>query len=138
MSLIALIYLSSLSAPGVEVLEEIAAGARSKNARLQVTGCLLHYDHSILQYLEGPEAAVRALFASIEADPRHRQVTKMLDHPVASRRFASWSMVCLEVAGDEWKRILPDSNQCGGGADPDAAGALIQGFCKAAYRRLRP
>ena len=40
--------------------------------------------------LEGEEAAVRALFASIEADKRHRDVKVVASGPLGKRLFDDW------------------------------------------------
>ena len=41
------------------------------NKKHQITGALLIYGDWFAQVLEGPEAPVRALYATIETDPRH-------------------------------------------------------------------
>ena len=45
-----------------------------------------------MQLLEGEESAVRALYAIIIADPRHKGAISLLQGPVATRSFADWSM----------------------------------------------
>ena len=45
-----------------------------------------------MQVLEGEAEAVRALYANIAADVRHRSVTKLADGPVLGRTFADWSI----------------------------------------------
>ena len=45
-----------------------------------------------MQALEGEEATVRALFATIRADPRHDHVHLLVTLSVAKRQFPQWSM----------------------------------------------
>jgi hypothetical protein len=73
-------------------LGEIFSVARSNNKSLGITGALLLYDDKFAQTLEGGEAAVRELYARIEADERHEAVevieAGLVDAPVFSR----WAM----------------------------------------------
>lgn len=72
--------------------------ARSNNKRQDVTGALLLVGDWFVQTLEGDEATVRALFTTIERDPRHDSVTLVDTRPVDERVFARWAMA--EVAED--------------------------------------
>ena len=65
---------------------------REKNARLGITGLLLYQDGAFMQTLEGDEAAVRALYATIREDPRHHRVVTLLATPVDKRQFPDWSL----------------------------------------------
>jgi len=67
-------------------------GFREKNASLDVRGMLLYKDGSFLQALEGDEAVVRDLYATIAGDDRHQQVTLIIEFPVETRSFSDWSM----------------------------------------------
>jgi hypothetical protein len=73
-------------------LQELLAHSRSKNARLQITGILVYHRHRFMQLIEGEKTEVFALFATICADRRHRNVINVWDHPIANRNFADWSM----------------------------------------------
>ena len=64
-----------------------------------VTGLLIVKDQRILQILEGREAAVRALYAKIEADPRHR-ITRLVSAVEDDERcLLTWSMVVRSMKG---------------------------------------
>lgn len=78
----------------VSLLEQ----SRGWNSEHGVTGLLLYRDCAFMQYLEGEEATVRALFASIRADPRHQDIDLMWDHHTVERRFAGWTMRFRELA----------------------------------------
>jgi len=70
----------------------IVALARSRNASLDVSGALAFAQASFAQVLEGPEAAVDELMASIRADERHER-TRIIDiSHIERRRFQGWNM----------------------------------------------
>ena len=66
--------------------------ARRRNARLGVTGLLLYDAAHFFQLLEGEDAAVDALFLTIAADTRHRDVRVLSEGPITSRSFSGWAM----------------------------------------------
>jgi len=53
---------------------------------------LLYSVGSFFQVLEGEEATLLELFAIIATDPRHRNVTKIIQEPIARRVFGDWTM----------------------------------------------
>ncbi|MBA3273301.1 MAG: BLUF domain-containing protein [Chthoniobacterales bacterium] len=55
-----------------EQLIDLLATSRRNNDASGITGMLLYKDRRFLQVLEGSEAAVRATYARIKRDPRHR------------------------------------------------------------------
>ena len=75
-----------------EQVQDMLIGFREKNASLDVTGMLLYKEGSFLQALEREEAVVRDLYATIEGDDRHQQVTLIIEFPVETRSFSDWSM----------------------------------------------
>ena len=91
--LITVAYVSSATHEYTQAeLAEILAVSRERNARDGITGLLLYHAGNIIQVLEGPEAAVRATIARIQRDPRHHQITILLDQPIGERAFAGWAM----------------------------------------------
>ncbi|MDH3504630.1 MAG: BLUF domain-containing protein [Nitrospirota bacterium] len=66
--------------------------AREKNARLGITGMLLHCDGSFIQALEGPKDRVMDLLRVIRQDPRHRRMAVLFEGPIQHRSFSQWSM----------------------------------------------
>lgn len=88
-----IVYISSACKPlGESDLIAILQTARINNARFGITSMLLYQDRNIMQVLEGPDQAVRALYENIMRDPRHKDLTILLDEPIVTREFASWSM----------------------------------------------
>ena len=73
-------------------LDELLIRSRENNTRLAITGMLLYRDGNIMQLLEGDEAAVRALYQRIAADPRHHTCQILLTSEAEDRIFPEWSM----------------------------------------------
>ncbi|MDQ6765050.1 MAG: BLUF domain-containing protein [Verrucomicrobiota bacterium] len=78
-------------------LLEILRVSRENNTQADITGLLLYKQRRFMQLLEGPEVAVRATFARIERDPRHHDVTILLEGETSERDFADWSMAFHEL-----------------------------------------
>ena len=74
--------------------------ARSNNKRQGITGALLLSEDRFVQVLEGDEDAVRALFTSIEKDPRHDSVSVLETGMVPARVFARWAMAKVAEDGE--------------------------------------
>ena len=66
--------------------------ARERNDAHGVTGMLLYAYESFMQQLEGEEAAVDAIYASIAADPRHTELRLLSRRPISERRYDRWAM----------------------------------------------
>ena len=101
-------------------LNDIIDAAQERNRALAVTGLLLngHMEAipsapgEFVQWLEGPEEAVEALFKSIEADARHTDVEVLARGPLpdvldaahvqvelsGDRLFSTWSMGLVRLA----------------------------------------
>lgn len=59
-----------------------------------------------MQLLEGPETAVRALYATIRQDPRHEQVRTLSEGAGPTRWFADWRMALALVSPPEFYWLL--------------------------------
>ena len=81
-------------------LGNILRGARVANAAQGITGALLIYDNWFAQTLEGPEAAVRALYEKISRDKRHDSVELRDQGVVKERVFSKWAMARVSEHGD--------------------------------------
>jgi len=104
-----LLYISKtlLEFPAGEAeVANIVAGAITRNATLGVTGALISTEAYFAQALEGEQAAVTALMASIEDDPRHMRV-KIIRATEEPRRFAGWAMAYTGKAGFVDRHIAP-------------------------------
>lgn len=73
-------------------IPRILRASRTNNPPLKLGG-VLHYGNGyFFQVLEGPAAAVDALYETIRQDPRHTEVQTLERVPVSKRRFPDWSM----------------------------------------------
>lgn len=91
--LIAILYRSeALTKAGSGEDTRILTAAQGRNRSLLVTGFLHRENDVFYQWLEGPAAAVRTVFASIAADPRHRDIRKLSEFTIDERSFPRWSM----------------------------------------------
>jgi len=93
--LVRLVYISrNLASPAesMATVLDILAAARRRNPAMGVTGALLFSEDCFAQSLEGPMAAVEALFEHIQMDERHDQVVLLEAGPISQRDFGDWSM----------------------------------------------
>lgn len=91
--MLSLIYVSSAKRLfSDEELLQLLQQSRDKNAGLAITGMLLYKDGNFMQVLEGPEKAVRELYATISNDQRHHGVICLLEENVVERQFPDWTM----------------------------------------------
>lgn len=93
-----LVYVSSATALFThEQLDELLSQCRANNERLEITGMLLYKDGNVMQYLEGEEWTLRALYDRIDADPRHHGVITVWSGYTAEREFTDWSMAYRDL-----------------------------------------
>ena len=69
---------------------ELIASCRSRNSRHDITGVLLYTGERFLQLIEGPPAAVGALWRNVHADDRHGDLVVLLDVQSSARWFDDW------------------------------------------------
>jgi hypothetical protein len=72
--------------------DAILQASRHNNALDGVSGMLWIDGNQIVQVIEGPEQSVAAIFARIQADPRHTDVEVLSTREVTERDFGYWSM----------------------------------------------
>lgn len=105
--------------------------AQKNNPALGITGGLAVLDGVFLQYLEGGEEAVEALFARILTDPRHCDVKVLERRAVSRRMFSDWSMAMLDWT-DSAKQIFrsfsPDIGLNLYETDPTTAAPLFRAW----------
>lgn len=96
--LYSLVYASTAASPfDDDALAALLQQSRHDNAERGITGLLLYRNGRFIQFLEGDEAEVRSLYASIEKDPRHTGVRTLNDGRPARRQFADWTMAYQPV-----------------------------------------
>ena len=92
MQLTQLIYASHPFGFDDAMLNGILVQARRNNPAADITGCLICRHDLYLQLLEGPQAAIDALYARIKDDDRHLQVAQLSRETVTARLFPDWAM----------------------------------------------
>lgn len=101
------VYVSRSSYPFTDDdLANLLMTSRSNNARLGITGMLLHREGRFIQVLEGPDEAVRERLAVIARDPRHTAVHTIVDERVEDRLFPAWTMGYRAVT-DDLASVIP-------------------------------
>ena len=92
MDLVQLIYASQPFGYDEAVLYGILTEARRHNAQAGITGALICRADLYLQWLEGPQAEVEAVYAHIRRDNRHDDVVRHIHAPAEHRLFPDWAM----------------------------------------------
>jgi Sensors of blue-light using FAD len=139
--LVRCIYVSAATRPfDRAALRALLDSSRRNNARLDVTGMLLHIDGSFFQILEGTEIAVTGLFTKIGADKRHGRIVKLIQEPIEERSFGDWSMGLADVTAADL-RTVPGLNDfftvhsCVSNLDSSRAKTLLATFKEGRWRR---
>lgn len=88
-----LIYRSTPFGFDRAMLAGILLAARRNNRRDDITGALLCRHDLYLQLIEGPEAAIDALYARIAFDDRHSDIHLLLSDTADERLFPRWEML---------------------------------------------
>ncbi len=84
----------SAATPTPASLAQIFAVAQRNNLRDGITSVLLVDGRLLIQFIEGPEPSVQALWARICNDPQHHCIVQLLLHNGATQRlFGSWPML---------------------------------------------
>ncbi len=86
-------------------LDQILAESRANNAKNKITGLLCYGGTSFIQILEGPEAEVVNLYASIVNDERHHGC-KLLDVHITNKRiFDNWAMAYVHSSKADFDQL---------------------------------
>jgi hypothetical protein len=88
-----LIYSSQPFGFDRSMLAGILVAARRNNPRDDITGALICRQDLYLQLIEGPAAAIDALYDRIKVDDRHQDVTVLHRAEVDGRMFGDWAML---------------------------------------------
>jgi hypothetical protein len=118
-------------------LSALLLRARNNNQRLGVTGLLLHHEGSFLQALEGDEAVLETLLATIKRDKRHDRLVMLVRRQVEGRHFPDWQMGFVALSSvprtlpgfSDYLRHRGESN-----ATADAAARVLSAFRDGRFR----
>ena len=121
-------------------LTSLLRSARQHNEGAGLTGVLLYTEGSFFQVLEGVPDAVEALYARIELDKRHDQVTKIVAEAIPGRSFADWTMGFSQVSREELALISGTNDffsgaSCFLGLDSGRAKKLLSAFREGRWRK---
>jgi hypothetical protein len=124
-------------------LAELLKKAREFNALHDLTGMLLYTEGSFFQVLEGPVEVIATLYAKIEKDKRHEQITKIIVEPIHKRSFAKWTMGFSNVSREELANIEGTNDffskaQCFADLDPGRAKKLLAAFRDGRWNKTAP
>lgn len=124
-----IIYVSSARRLMKETeLETLLAKARERNGQLGITGLLLYRDGNFMQLLEGPEAAVREVYAAIEKDDRHHQVIMLASDHDAEREFSEWTMAYGRLDDAGWQALMQRISPAGRSVEASVAKEVMHDF----------
>ncbi|MBI1263949.1 MAG: blue light sensor protein [Alphaproteobacteria bacterium] len=102
MSVFRAIYTSRPFGFDTAILRGVLRDARRCNERDGVTGALICRADIYLQWLEGPEDAVRRTLERIGRDDRHLEVKLHVAEPAPERMFGDWAMLHDPAASWVW------------------------------------
>lgn len=71
--------------------ELLATTSATRNASAEISGFMLYREGHFMQYIEGEQGPLNALFAKICADSRH-EVRAHISESIQTRRFPNWRM----------------------------------------------
>jgi len=93
MSVFQLIYTSRATDKMTDAaLLEILSRAQSKNDQRRLSGILVFHKGAFMQLLEGDEKEVKEIFAHIQQDTRHTEVTVVYAKENQARCMPAWFM----------------------------------------------
>ncbi|HBX56873.1 BLUF domain-containing protein [Pseudomonas sp. UBA2684] len=91
--LVRLTYASRAShSVSAELIREILDSSQRNNPAHGLTGILCCNADVFLQALEGPRAAVNALYNRLAEDTRHKDLTILAYEEINARHYGNWSM----------------------------------------------
>jgi hypothetical protein len=106
------VYVSHAKAPfSSDALAELLRKSRVRNTEDSITGLLLYrYDEDFdkgyfIQAIEGPEAALDALWDRIGRDMRHHSIITLAEGVEETRMFPNWTMGFKNVDADDFAKL---------------------------------
>ena len=88
----------------IDEVRDIYEISGRRNQELDVTGCLVFYEHEFFQILEGPKSHVLDIMSRIEQDPRHYDIEVIWEGIKGIRSFHNWRMVNLDHKEDNFAK----------------------------------
>ena len=91
----AIVYVSEYTKSDESInqdLNDITKIAKETNPTLSITGLLFYHNRKFLQIIEGEKDSLEKLMVSIEKDPRHRNIERIIDEKAIRRSYEDWNM----------------------------------------------
>jgi hypothetical protein len=106
-----IIYCSAASAEFDEAcIASILEQSRASNAARGITGMLLYVQRCFFQVLEGDPAVINPVYETIQLDPRHYRITRIIAEPIAQRSFGEWTMGFSTLAAAQAGSLLGEND----------------------------
>ncbi len=120
-------------------IDTLIEQSKESNRLHNITGILLHAGATFFQVLEGPPEAIKALYASILADPRHKDVTQIIYEPIARRYFGEITMTLATLSRRDLAAALEEDDaerveQLLADLDEGRAKRLLRAFSQGRWR----
>lgn len=128
-----LIYASHARELCLDDVPGILEWSNAHNPGLGITGVLCLLDLTYMQYLEGEEATVLALFKSIRKDGRHQGATVLDQRTIARRAYPDWSMALMQWDARTkaiFRSFSPGQNLDLYASDPTTAAPLVRALTR--------
>ena len=110
-----IIYVSSLNRNlDIGDLKEFSASFQYENKKRDVSGVLVFSQGVVMQYIEGSEKDIDALYKNIAKDVRHSSVIKIGEGYIKNKIFKSWNMRVEKVEINkllELRKSISEENQ---------------------------
>lgn len=81
-----------------EVLNHIIERATINNNQYNITGLLFYHSRSFVQIIEGQDSDLESLMAILENDPRHKNITRIIDEGIERKAFSDWNMSSFNLS----------------------------------------
>ena len=99
-----IVYVSDYNGQNTDIgydLENIVAVSKVRNREQAITGVLFYHNRKFMQLIEGEHSVLNALMNTLRGDPRHRNITIIVDEAVERRGFAEWNMDAFNLSQEE-------------------------------------
>lgn len=99
-----IVYVSDYNGQNTDIgydLENIVAVSKVRNREQAITGVLFYHNRKFMQLIEGEHSVLNALMNKLRGDPRHRNITIIVDETVERRGFAEWNMDAFNLSQEE-------------------------------------
>ena len=100
----AIVYVSEYTKSDESInqdLNDITKIAKETNPTLDITGLLFYHNRKFLQIIEGEKESLEKLMVSIEKDPRHRNIERLIDEKAIRRSYKDWNMDSFNLSDHE-------------------------------------